>query len=65
MQTYVEKRKWNLKIYVGQAWCRARKKLQKIINVGHFNKAVGPRKTPNLINVGPTSIPESRVMSLQ
>ena len=25
------------------------------------NKAVGPGKNPKLINVGPTSIPESRV----
>ena len=25
------------------------------------NKAVGPEKNPNLINVGPTSIPEARV----
>ena len=32
-----------------------------LINVGPFNKAVGPRKNPKLINVGPTFIPESRV----
>ena len=26
------------------------------------NKAVGPEKNPKLINVGPTPIPESRVI---
>ena len=32
-----------------------------LINVGHFNKAVGSGKYPQLINVGPTFIPEFRV----
>ena len=27
------------------------------------NKAVGPGKNPKLINVGPTSIPEARVLT--
>ena len=30
-----------------------------------FNKAVGPGKNQKLINVGPTSIPESRVHTLK
>ena len=34
------------------------------INAGPFNKAVGPGKNPKLINVGPTFIPKSRVVSL-
>ena len=29
------------------------------------NKAVGPGKNPELINVGPTSIPESRVSTVE
>ena len=28
-----------------------------------FNKAVGPGKNPKLINVGPTFIPDKRVMA--
>jgi hypothetical protein len=31
------------------------------INVGPFNKAVGPGKNPELINIGPDLIRESRV----
>ena len=29
-----------------------------------FNKAIGPGKNPRLMNVGPTSIPESRVLNV-
>ena len=32
-----------------------------LINVGRFNKAVGSGKNPQLINAGPTFIPEFRV----
>ena len=36
-------------------------KIPKFNNRRAFNKAVGPRKNPKLINVGPTSIPKTRV----
>ena len=42
VQTYVEKK---IKL---ENICRARKKFQKLINVGHFNKAVGPRKNSKI-----------------
>jgi hypothetical protein len=45
VQIYVEKK---IKL---ENICRARKKFQKMINVGHFNKTIGPRKKQKLINV--------------
>ena len=35
-----------------------------LINVGPLNKDVGPEKKSKLINVGPTFIPESRVVMI-
>ena len=36
-------------------------KIPKINKRGAFNKAIGPGKNTKLINIGPRSIPESRV----
>ena len=47
----------NLKILVGPG-----KKIQKIYKRRAFNKAVGPLMKSKIINVGPTTIPQSRVM---
>ena len=43
MQTYVKK---------NQNICRPWKKFQNLLNVGSFNKAIGPAKNSKLINVG-------------
>ena len=37
-------------------------KIPKFNKCRAFDKAVGPGKNPKLINVGPTFIPESRVL---
>ena len=41
---------------------RAWKKIQKMINVGPLNRAVGLGKKSKLTNVWPSSIPESRLV---
>jgi hypothetical protein len=33
-----------------------------LINIGTFNWTLGPGKNPKLLNLGPTFIPESRVV---
>ena len=45
--------------------CRAWERFPKLINVGHLDKTVGPRKKSKIIdfksiNVGPSFTPESR-----
>ena len=41
------------------------KKIPKFNKCRAFNKAAGPGKKPKLINVGPTFIPDYRVVSLK
>ena len=43
-----------------KAW-NAMEKIPKFDKRRTFNKALGPKKNPKLINVGPTFIPEYRV----
>jgi hypothetical protein len=57
VQTCVEKNKKDLKI------SKSMEKNPKINKGRAFNKAIGPGTNPILINVGPTSIWESRVLA--
>ena len=57
MQSYVLKKPSNLTISVGHEF------FFKLDKRRAFNKAVGPgKKNPKLINIGPTFIPDYRVI---
>ena len=52
------------KLFKFENVCWARKELQKSLNIWPLIRKQGLEKNPKLINVGPTSIPESRVGNL-